>query len=125
MSNDNVIQFPRKQVELKGKYESIDQAIERLADSDEKQIIKTECNTMSEYLRDLIEVAVHDQGYFEAFHDMEFKTLDTASGRDLFLITNLVNAMLLRHSGQEHHFHPAMDALTGELVSIYDEQKDK
>ena len=118
----NIIQFPVQNIRLKNQDESIDNAIERLAEEDRSRIAKNECNTLSEYIRDLIEVAVLDQDYFDSFDDMELKTLETPEGRDLFVIVNMINAMFLRHRGEFHDFHNALGMLADDLAKAYVDQ---
>jgi hypothetical protein len=115
----NIIQFPVQNIRLKDQDAAIDSAIERLASEDRSRIIKNECNTLSEYIRDLIEVAILDQDYYEDFDDMELKTLETTEGRDLFVIVNMINAMFLRHRGESHDFHNALGMLADDLASAY------
>ena len=115
----NIIQFPVQHNRLKGQDAAIDSAIEKLAEEDRSRIIKNECNTLSEYIRDLIEVAILDQEYYDAFDDMELKTLETPEGRDLFVIVNMINAMFLRHRGEFHDFHNALGMLADDLAAAY------
>jgi hypothetical protein len=110
----NIIQFPKNRSYESESLDTIDKLHQVAID----KVDKKNCYVLSEYIQELAIIALEDQTGAPRFEDLDFHNNDTPESKDLFLITNLVYAMLLRFKGHEHHYHKAMDMMAEDLLAI-------
>jgi len=96
MAKDNIIQFPTpEQVSAKEAEEIINLASD-------------ECNGLAQHLCMILNEEIQSSEYFE---DTDFYDETRQESRDIYVITNLINAMLLRHIEIPHELQKSMDKL--------------
>ena len=94
---DNIIKFPTpEEISKKEALELINLASE-------------DCNGMARHLCDVIIEEIFNQS--EYFVDADFYNEEHQASRDIYVITNLINAMLLRHIEIPHELQKSMDKL--------------
>ena len=94
---DNIIKFPTPE-EVTRK-----QALEMI------NLASDDCNGMAQHLCDVIIEEIFNQS--EYFVDADFYNEEHQASRDIYVITNLINAMLLRHIEIPHELQKSMDKL--------------
>ena len=95
---DNIIKFPTPE-EVSEK-----EAIEMVT------LASEECNGLARHLCDVIAEEIYQQSG-DYIGDAEFYSEKHQASRDLYVITNLINAMLLRHLEIPHELQTSMDKL--------------
>ena len=94
---DNIIQFPTPETVTQK------QAEEMIA------LASDECNGLSQHLCDvLVEEIIETSDYFS---DANFFDEKEQESRDIYVVTNLINAMLLRHIEIPHELQRSLDKL--------------
>lgn len=94
---DNIIQFPTPETVTQK------QAEEMIA------LAADECNGLSQHLCDvLVEEITETSDYFS---DANFFDEKEQESRDIYVVTNLINAMLLRHIEIPHELQRSLDKL--------------
>lgn len=95
---DNIIKFPTPE-DISKK-----EAIEMIT------LASEECNGLARHLCDVLVEEIYQQSS-DYFGDAEFYNEEHQASRDLYVITNLINAMLLRHIEIPHELQTSMDKL--------------
>tara|TARA_B100001113_G_scaffold353753_1_gene359607 strand:- start:2433 stop:2867 length:435 start_codon:yes stop_codon:yes gene_type:complete len=73
------------------------------------ELASDDCNGMARHLNDVIIEEIFNQS--EYFVDADFYSEEHQASRDLYVITNLLNAMLLRHIDIPHELQKSLDKL--------------
>ena len=97
MSKDNIIQFPTP---------------EELSKKDVEEMLNLaseECNGLSQHLCSVLNEEI--QTASDYFEDTDFYNEEKQESRDIYVITNLLNAMLLRHIEIPHGLQRSLDKL--------------
>ena len=94
---DNIIKFPTPQEVTKK------EALKMI------ELASDDCNGMARHLNDVIIEEIFNQS--EYFVDADFYSEEHQASRDLYVITNLLNAMLLRHIDIPHELQKSIDKL--------------
>tara|TARA_R110000803_G_scaffold20442_2_gene52621 strand:+ start:3510 stop:3956 length:447 start_codon:yes stop_codon:yes gene_type:complete len=93
---DNIIQFPTPEMVSKKEAEQI------------LNIASDECVGLSQHCCDILVEEISADDYFS---DAEFFDETHSASRDLYTITNLINAMLLRHLEIPHELQRSLDQI--------------
>ncbi len=116
----NIIKFPNKFSNDSMVYDTIDTLTEEAVVT----IDTRSCYTLAEYVKQLTITGLEEQTGAPRFEELNFMDKESNESSDLFLITNLVYAMLLRFKGIDHHYHPVMDLMTKDLLDLAKEQTE-
>ena len=93
---DNIIQFPTPEM------------VTRKAAEEMLNIASDECIGLSQHCCDILVEEISQDDYFS---DAEFFDETHSASRDLYTITNLINAMLLRHLEIPHELQRSLDKI--------------
>ena len=113
MKDNNVIQFPlrprvqRMQAQVEEKY------MQEMIDQDD-------AINMSHYLYDLIKVGLQQQDWVPDYQRIDMNNTENYESQDMFVILNLLSAMLLRYKGYGHILQLDMDKLAVKLREAQD-----
>ena len=97
MSKDNIIQFPTPEEVSKKEAEEI------------ITLASDECNGLAQHLCMILNEEIQTQSDY--FEDTDFYDETRQESRDIYVITNLINAMLLRHIEIPHELQRSLDKL--------------
>ena len=97
MSKDNIIQFPTPEEVSKKEAEEI------------ITLASDECNVLAQHLCMILNEEIQTQSDY--FEDTDFYDETRQESRDIYVITNLINAMLLRHIEIPHELQRSLDKL--------------
>ena len=97
MSKDNIIQFPTPEQVSKKEAEEI------------INLASDECNGLAQHLCMVLNEEI--QTASDYFGDTDFYNEENQESRDIYVITNLLNAMLLRHIEIPHELQRSLDKL--------------
>jgi hypothetical protein len=97
MSKDNIIQFPTPEQVSKKEAEEI------------INLASDECNGLAQHLCMVLNEEI--QTASDYFDDTDFYNEERQESRDIYVITNLLNAMLLRHIEIPHELQRSLDKL--------------
>ena len=98
MSKDNIIQFPTPEQVSKKEAEEI------------INLASDECNGLSQHLCMVLNEEI--QTASDYFDDTDFYNEERQESRDIYVITNLLNAMLLRHIEIPHELQRSLDTVS-------------
>lgn len=103
-----ILKFPTKE-KIK-----IDQEIKAI------NALNDECVEISKFLMDVLEefICTGSASDLDQFMDMNFRDESYQESRDMFVIVNMINAMLNRHAGIPHSLHRTMDRAYIEIKRI-------
>lgn len=103
-----ILKFPTKE-KIK-----IDQEIKAI------NALNDECVEISKFLMDVLEefICTGSASDLDQFMDMNFRDESYQESRDMFVIVNMINAMLNRHAGIPHALHRTMDRAYIEIKRI-------
>ena len=109
-----VIKFPTGE-ELKNKKKTVEP--EQIAAK-----VTQECQEVSHFLFDLLEefICTGQASQWETMMEMKLRDNQYRESRDMFVVINLLNALLLRFYGMEHDLQKDLDRL---FVKIKDMEK--
>lgn len=108
MNDNNVIQFPlrprvrRLQEQVEEKY------MNKMMDQDDAV-------NMAQYLFDIIKVGLQHQDWVPDYQNLDMNDGEKHESQDMFVILNLLSAMLLRYKGYAHMLQADMDKLAIKL----------
>ena len=97
MSKDNIIQFPTPEELSKKDAEAM------------LDLASEECNGLAQHLCMVLNEEI--QTASDYFEDTDFYNEERQESRDIYVITNLLNAMLLRHIEIPHELQRSLDKL--------------
>mgnify|MGYP003666911330 CR=1 FL=1 len=93
---DNIIQFPTPEMVSKKEAEQI------------LNLASDECIGLSQHCCDILSEEISADDYFS---DTDFFDETHQESRDLYVVTNLINAMLLRHLEIPHELQRSLDKI--------------
>jgi hypothetical protein len=93
---DNIIQFPTPEMVSKKEAEQI------------LNLASDECIGLSQHCCDILSEEISADDYFS---DADFFDETHQESRDLYVVTNLINAMLLRHLEIPHELQRSLDKI--------------
>jgi len=87
-----------------------------------KEAEKEDCVVLAKYCFDLVEKAIKENAYTDSYSHMDFRNPATQESKDMFVITNLISALLYRSLGHEHVLGTAINDLYEQLQILLVEQ---
>ena len=82
--------------------------------------ISDECVNTSQFLMEVLEefITTGQASEYEQFMDMKFRDENLQESRDMFVIVNMINAMLNRYMGIPHRLHRTFDRAYIEIKAL-------
>jgi len=82
--------------------------------------ISDECVNTSQFLMEVLEEFINtgQASEYEQFMDMNFRDETQPESRDMFVIVNMINAMLNRYMGIPHRLHRTFDRAYIEIKAL-------
>lgn len=89
-------------------------------DTNPLDAISDECVEISQYLMEVLEefIVTGQASSFQEFDGMNFRDETLQESRDMFVIVNMINAMLNRYVGIPHRLHRTFDRSYIEIKAL-------